>query len=162
MRRIARAAMLGMALSAGVASVPALADTLDLDAGVACSFPLHVEITGGRLVVREFKDRQGNVIRTFTGGLGTRLTFTNGTSGATLTLKSNGSVQHVTVNQDGSSRYSTTGHNVLILFPSDVPAGPSTVLTVGRTVFDVDPTGTFFLISTTGTSTDICAALAGP
>jgi len=31
----------------------------------------------------------------------------------------------------------TIGHNVLILFPSDVPAGPSTTLYVGRVVFTV-------------------------
>ena len=53
-----------------------------------------------------------------------------------------------------------TGHNVLILFPSDVPAGPSTTLYVGRVVFTADVNGIFTLVSTSGTSTDLCAALS--
>jgi hypothetical protein len=53
-----------------------------------------------------------------------------------------------------------TGHNVLFLFPTDVPAGPSTTLYVGRVVFHVDTEGVFTLQSTNGTATDICAALS--
>ena len=64
------------------------------------------------------------------------------------------------VNADGSQRVTLTGHNVLILFPSDVPAGPSTTLYVGRVVFTVDVNGIFTLVSTSGTSTDLCAALS--
>ena len=55
----------------------------------------------------------------------------------------------------------TTGHNVLILFPTDVPAGPSTTLYVGRVVFTVDSDGVFAVTDTNGTSTDICVALSG-
>ena len=54
-----------------------------------------------------------------------------------------------------------TGHNILILFPTDIPAGPSTTLYVGRVVFTVDANGVYTLGSTSGRSTDICAALAG-
>ena len=53
-----------------------------------------------------------------------------------------------------------TGHNVLILFPSDVPAGPSTTLYVGRVVYTIGTDGVFTLVSTRGTATDICAALS--
>jgi hypothetical protein len=54
----------------------------------------------------------------------------------------------------------TTGHNVLVLFPTDIPAGPSTTLTVGQTVFKVDATGVFTVLKVSGKSTDICAALS--
>jgi hypothetical protein len=53
------------------------------------------------------------------------------------------------------------GHPVLIMFPTDVPAGPSTTLYVGRVVFDVDnATGVFTLKETHGKATDLCAALS--
>src|SRR3989442_5085073 len=50
----------------------------------------------------------------------------------TLSLSSNGAVTNVTKNPDGSETVVTTGHNILILFPTDVPAGPTTTLYVGR------------------------------
>jgi hypothetical protein len=46
------------------------------------------------------------------------------------------------------------------VFPSDVPAGPSTTLYVGRVVYTVDVNGDFTLVSTRGTATDICAELS--
>jgi hypothetical protein len=49
---------------------------------------------------------------------------------------------------------------VLILFPSDVPEGPSTTLYVGRVVFTIDDAGVFTVVSTSGKSTDICAELS--
>jgi hypothetical protein len=75
-------------------------------------------------------------------------------------LPSNGSVTRTTINDDGTTTFTTTGHNVLILFPTDVPAGPSTTLYVGPVVFTVDADGIFTLQSATGKSTDICALLA--
>ena len=63
-------------------------------------------------------------------------------------------------NADGSQTVTVTGHNVLILFPSDVPAGPSTTLYVGRVVYTIGTDGVFTLVSTSGTATDICAALS--
>jgi hypothetical protein len=49
----------------------------------------------------------------------------------------------------------------LILFPSDIPAGPTTTHYIGRIVYNVDPkTGVFTLVSTTGQERDICAELA--
>jgi len=71
-----------------------------------------------------------------------------------------GAVQQSVVNADGSATVTSTGHNVLILFPSDVPAGPSTTLYVGRVVFTVGANGVFTVVSTSGSATDICAALS--
>jgi len=93
-------------------------------------------------------------------GRGFQLTLTNLATNATLALPANGAVTNTLVNADGSQRVTLTGHNVLILFPSDVPAGPSTTLYVGRVVFTVDVNGIFTLVSTSGTSTDLCAALS--
>jgi hypothetical protein len=41
-----------------------------------------------------------------------------------------------------------------------VPAGSSTTLYVGRVVFTADADSNFTLVSTSGTATDICAALS--
>jgi hypothetical protein len=134
--------------------------SLDLEAGVACAFPLHVEGTGDKRIMREFTDRNGNVVRLLSAGKGFTLTFTNDDTGESLTLQSNGSVERTTVNSDGTLTVVSTGHNVLILFPTDIPAGPSTTLYVGQIVYTVDASEVFTLQSTSGTTTDICALLA--
>jgi hypothetical protein len=147
------------AVTAGVTS-SAAAQSIVLPAGVACTFELGIDIVGGNQVFREFRDENGNVVRTLSAGKGSALTFTNLDTGATLSLQPNGSVSQVRINPDGSQIWTTTGHNVLILFPSDVPAGPSTTLTVGLTVFTVDSSGVFTVQQISGVSTDICAALS--
>ena len=53
-----------------------------------------------------------------------------------------------------------TGHTILIMFPTDVPAGPSTTLYIGRVVFTVDPALVATIVSTAGRRVDICAALS--
>ena len=133
---------------------------LDLPAGVACDFALHVEGTGDNRITREFTDEDGNLVRILSAGKGFDLTFTNVGTGKTFELPSNGSVMRTTINADGTATVENTGHNVLILFPTDVPAGPSTTLYVGRLVYTVDlNTGVFTLQSTSGPTTDICALL---
>lgn len=132
----------------------------DFPAGTACSFGLTIDGSGGKQVTRTFLDANGNPVRILTAGRGPALTFTNTSSRATFSTRGNGAVANVVVHPDGSQTVTLTGHNVLILFPSDVPAGPSTTLYVGRVVFDIDPNGTFTLVSATGRSTDVCAVLA--
>lgn len=155
------------ALSLGMGTSTALGAedpdfSFDLPAGVACAgFDLRVEGWGGNQHFREFEDDDGNVVRTISAGTGSALTFTNLSTGATVSLKSNGSTTHQSVGSDGTTTTRMTGHNVLILFPSDVPPGPSTTLYVGQIVFTVDSGGIFTLQSARGNSTDICAALAG-
>src|SRR3954467_14949627 len=134
---------------------------LVLPAGVACpGFDLEVEIwNNDNRVTREFTDKNGNVVRLLTAGQGNALTFTNLSTGKTLSPTPNGAVEHITLNADGSFTEVLTGHNVLILFSTDLPAGPSTTLYVGRVVFTVDTRGVFTVQSTSGTATDLCAAL---
>ena len=160
-RRLAGAATMAAATVLGGVGVATAADqTIDLPAGVACEdFDLRVEITGGNQVLKTFTDKNGTV-RSLSAGTGSALTFTNLDTGTSLSLKSNGSVTQITSNPDGSARFMTTGHNVLVLFPTDIPAGPSTTLTVGQTVFTVDASGVFTVLKVSGNSTDICAALS--
>lgn len=155
--RLVRATALGLAFGL-VTALVAAQETLP--AGVACSFPLQFQVAGTPPDTKVFTDKEGNPVKSITAGKGVQLTFTNVISGATLSLKANGSVTKQTFNPDGTTTFVTTGHNVLILFPSDVPPGPTTTLYVGRVVFTVDNAGVFTLLGTSGKSTDICAVLS--
>jgi hypothetical protein len=159
------AAVLAVASALAVGTtVPVSAAEADfsivLPAGLACAFDLGVEGTGDKRIMREFTDRNGNLVRTLAAGKGFALTFTNLSTDNSLTLPSNGSVQRTTVNSDGTSTVVSTGHNVVIFFPTDIPAGPSTTLYVGQIVYTVDASGVFTLQSTSGRTTDLCALLA--
>jgi hypothetical protein len=159
----AAALAVALALAVGTpAPVAAAAPdfSFDLDPGVACAFALGVEGTGDKRIMREFTDRNGNPVRTLAAGKGFTLTFTNLSTGKSLTLPSSGSVQRTTVNSDGTSTVVSTGHNVLILFETDIRAGPSTTLYVGQLIYTVDASGVFTLQSTSGRATDLCALLA--
>jgi hypothetical protein len=149
-------------IAAAPAPPPDPDQVIVLPAGVACAdFDLQIEIWNNpNRVFKEFKDKNGNVVRMLTAGKGNTLAFTNLLSNKKLWLKPNGAVEHITLNPDGSQKWVVTGHNVLILFPTDVPAGPSTTQYVGRVVFTVDTSGVFTLLSVSGKSTDICAALS--
>jgi hypothetical protein len=156
-----------MSVAAAVASTAVLACSADaavgaehdrvFDEGVACDFELAVDFAGGD---KRVEHTNGNPVRTLSTGVGSQLTFTNLSNDATLALRANGAIQKTVANPDGSQTVTLTGHNVLILFPADVPAGPSTTLYVGRVVYTVDPAGDFTLVSTSGTATDICAELS--
>jgi hypothetical protein len=136
--------------------------SFDLPAGSACAgFDLHVEgWDNPQRVFKTFYDKNGNVVRMLSAGKGSDLTFTNLSTGSTLSLKSNGAVDKTTW-PGGIETHVSTGHIVLILFPSDVPAGPSTTLYVGRIVYTIDQSGVWTLQSTSGKKSDICAALSG-
>ncbi|MCO4238595.1 hypothetical protein [Pseudarthrobacter raffinosi] len=166
----------GLALSAFAAAAlvapaqPALADEpLILPVGVGCAdFNLGVSGTGGKLHTKEFFDKDGNIVRILTAGKGVLLTYTNyGTdlgnpvAGKSVTFRTDGSVTSIKVNPDDTLTYTATGHQGLVMFPGDVPAGPSTTQYVGRIVFNVDlVTGIFTLVSTKGSAVDVCAKLA--
>ena len=144
---------------AAAAPTPAPPVEDEFPAGLACpDFDLRIEGTGGLRVHRTFVDRDGEVVRTLSTGTGSALTFTNLSTGASVSFSSTGAVQRTQISPDGTTTVTTTGSSVLILFPTDVPAGPSTTLYVGRVVFTVDAAGVFTLVSTSGRSTDICAA----
>lgn len=146
-------------------AIPSIAAawTLDFPAGYACAdFDLRIDGSNNpHQVYKEFHDKNGNVVRRLTAGKGAGLTFKNLSTDATLALKSNGAVDNVSVASDGTETHVSTGHNVLILFPTDIPAGPSTTLYVGRVIFTVDASQTTWtLLGSSGKSVDICAALS--
>lgn len=157
------AALFTATLAVAALPLPALAEeTFDLTfpAGWGCDFALGINIApAANRVTREFTDSSGNVVRTISAGRGSTLSFTNVVSGASVGLKSNGSVMKATSNPDGSSTVSATGHNVIILFPTDVPAGPTTTLYVGRVVYTSTAASDFTIVSTSGHARDICAEL---
>jgi hypothetical protein len=88
------------------------------------------------------------------------LTFTNTSTGKNLTLRSSGFSKKTVNNPDGSQTVSASGNSVVILFPTDQPAGPSTTLINGSIVYRVDPGDVFTVQKVAGKTTDICAALA--
>ncbi len=151
------AALLSYGSPANAASPPDF--TVDLPAGMACTFDLKIEGWGGNRHFKEFTGENDQVVRSLEAGTGSALRFTNVETGKTFSTKSNGAVSHITYNPDGSETDKLTGHNVLILFPSDFPPGPSTTLIAGRLVFTVDTEGVFTVQDVSGKTTDICAAL---
>ncbi|MDF9750961.1 hypothetical protein [Arthrobacter sp. ES3-54] len=137
-----------------------------VDAGLGCVFPLLIEATNSNATIKTFKDKTGAVARVITAGRGYTLTYTrldaNGNRVKSLNLRPTGSVQKVAVAADGTQTITATGTNGLVLFPNDLPlgAGPSAVQYQGRIVYTISPSGVFTLLSTSGTRTDICAAVA--
>jgi hypothetical protein len=132
-------------------------------AGVACpNFPLGLVSSGGKVHIKEFRDRNGNLVKTIQAGKGFLLTYTNLATGASVTIKTGGSVSKTTVNPDGTLTVSATGHNGLILFPTDIPAGPTTTHYIGRIVYTIGPAPDFVftLLRTSNNQRDICAELA--
>ena len=144
------------AVSPGVTAAP----LFDFPAGAACDFRLLVDGVGGHMVQKLFVDKNGDPVRFLTAGTGQALTFTNFDTGTTLSLRSNGAVSQIHFNSDGTYTFVNTGHTILILFPTDVPAGPTTTLYVGRVVFNADSAFNFTLLEHDGTATDVCAALS--
>ncbi|MGS0687848.1 hypothetical protein ACVBEQ_22265 [Nakamurella sp. GG22] len=134
---------------------------LDFAAGQACDFALRVEVNGSSRVQRTFYDRDGNPVRTLSAGTGSTLTFINlDRQRNTYTTKSNGAVARTVPNGDGTSTVTTGGHNVIFLFPTDIPAGPSTTLYVGQVVYLTDDASKFTLLKTSGRSVDICKVVS--
>jgi hypothetical protein len=152
------AAVAVVAMLAGVSRVAAA--VIEFPAGVACSYPLRLDIaTPANRVQRTFTDKNGNPIKVLSVGKGNVLTFSNLSTGTSLILNTKGSAGKTTFNPDGSSTFLGSGYNVVIFFPTDVPTGPSTILYVGNLIVTTDQFGTSTLQKTSGTSTDICAAL---
>jgi hypothetical protein len=140
-----------------------------LPTGFGCpDFNLGIEATGGKLHKYTFVDENNDPVRIYQAGKGFLLTYTNfGPDPAnpvavrSIRIATGGSVSHTRVNPDGSWTVTATGHNGLVLFPTDEPAGPSTTHYIGRVVYDVDPTtGVFTLLQESNNQRDVCAELS--
>ena len=137
-----------------------------LDAGIACAdFAVGLDFIGGKRNVREFTDKNGDVVGVLVTGAAEAVVVTNLTTGESVTAPSRGANTRVTVTGEGTGDVVHTGNLLLILFPTDDPAGPSTTLIQGRTVYTYAPdpfpnSDLITLKSITGKTTDLCAALA--
>lgn len=133
----------------------------DLPEGLACpDFALRAEGVNSNATFKEFTDEDGNTVRIITAGRGYTVTYTNLETSESLTYKSNGFATIATLDPGtGLVTVRSTGHFGLIMFPTDVPAGPSTTQYVGTVVYTMDPNGVFTILSTSGTEVDVCAAL---
>jgi hypothetical protein len=123
-------------------------------AGQACAFPLEYKGTGAAFTTHT----KGRV--TITAGRGYALTLTNVDTGASITTRSAGFAEIATTLRDGTQRVEALGSNLLIFYPTDVPAGPSTTLYTGRVVYTIDANAVWTLRSTSGHAKDMCAALS--
>jgi hypothetical protein len=157
MRRVVAVAAVASVAVIATGVEPAAAE--DFPAGIACPFPVHTDLVINQKF-HEFTDANGNAVVRVTGLGG--ITVTNTDTGASRTLSEAGQFKVVTTSDGPTTTVTVSGHLLLILFPTDVPAGPSTTAYVGRVVFTIDNlTGAFTLQETRGTATDICAALSG-
>ncbi|MCA1850665.1 MAG: hypothetical protein LC672_06375 [Acidobacteria bacterium] len=105
----------------------------EYDAGVACPFPVRVEVSGREKVIF----LPGGRITVASPGL--NATFTNLSTGRQERLSVAGSI-HVTFEENGDSEIVFTGRNFLEGFNPELPA---LALTVGRLSIALDPAGNF-------------------
>jgi len=167
-RVLAASALAAAALAPAQPALAADANRIFLPVGWACpDFNLEFSWTGTITHTKEFYDKNGNLVRLLSAGKGTVNTFTNyGTkpkkpvAGESITIRTDGSVTETVYNPDGTQTVTATGHNGLIMFPNDVPAGPSTIQYTGKIVYTIGTDGVFTLVSTSGPFIDVCAALA--
>ena len=75
-----------------------------------------------------------------------------------LTFPSRGTALRVTTQSDGTQLLEFSGNVGIILFPTDVPAGPSTTQINGRLVLSFDPASGFTeVLKQEGKQIDVCA-----
>jgi hypothetical protein len=159
-RRLATATVLALAAMIVVAQ-PASAQEHDvvLDAGIGCDFALALDNIEGPPLRREFTDRNGNTVKLFAGKSGAVI-YTNLETGERVSFQSRGTrLRETTDATTGTVLLEYSGHVGLVLFPTDVPAGPSTTQISGSLVATVED-GVFTVQEVQGQQIDICAALA--
>jgi hypothetical protein len=140
------AAALALSSAPAVAAPPQPVDQtpIELDAGVACGFPVELVLTGKAKTI----ELPGG--RMITTAPGQDVTVTNLANGRSVTLNI-----HVTTAANGDVVTVATGRNALL----DVVAG--FVLTQGDFTFAFDAAGNLIApLSGTGRVTDICAMVA--
>jgi hypothetical protein len=147
-------------LLCGAAASTASAAEIELPAGEACAFPLGLD--GGAFPPerRTFTDPNGNPIVVLAGKSGA-VTYTNLDTEELLTFPSRGTALRVTTRSDGTQLLEFSGNVGILLFPSDVPAGPSTTQINGRLVLSFDPASGFTVVlKQEGKQIDVCAGLS--
>jgi hypothetical protein len=125
------------ALNAGATPVPSgpPGATVPFDAGLACTFPLTMELWEGNGHTRLITDKDGFPKIVFSG---TGHTF-----------------------PDGSLKITSDGAVLAVWFPTDIPAGPSTVYYNGHSVLAISAAGVgSWVVAPRGHARDTCAELS--
>ena len=158
-----------LAAAAAMVCLPAAADdqgppdfTAQYPEGMACSnFSLQVEVWNGQGKTKDLGDHNGRH-RTLSIGRGGAFRYTNMLTGKQATSESQGTLQLTTTfDADGSQKVNILGSLLLIWFPTDIPAGPSTTFyDRGQVFFKLSPDGVGTLVKSKGASMDVCAALS--
>lgn len=129
-------------------------------AGVACAFPLQVDYSDMQLNYREFYDKDGNFQGMMLVGKGFVVTLTNLASGATLSQEVKGTSFRDILNPDGTETIASSGNFFMIMYPTDIPPGPSALMYTGHVELRMDAGGVSTISHLSGQSTDMCAALS--
>jgi hypothetical protein len=155
--QFAIATVFAAAVAVGAAQPASAQEPVNLPAGTACSFALSFTLTGGNQQPRSFEG--GRLVEA--GSTGTLTIQRDDPTGKKISFPSRGVGVRSVTTSNGITTVSTGGQLLLILFPTDTPAGPSTTLYTGRVVYTVDnATGVFTLKKTAGRQIDVCAELA--
>ena len=164
-KRKSFAILVGVLLSAGSLGASAKPTifpdfSFTFPSGLACpGFPLTIDGSGAKLNVKEFTDGNGLDHAVYS-GKGYNFTLTNATTGKSVFQKSQGAHQENIFYPDGSLKQISDGAVLLTMFPTDIPAGPSTRYINGHTVLSITPDGVGTLESIRGHVRDICAELS--
>jgi hypothetical protein len=157
--RTAAATVFATAILLCGAANTASAAAIELPAGMACDFSFGLD--GGAFPPerKTFTDPNGNPIVVLSAGKSGAVTYTNLDTKESSTFPSRGTALRVTTQSDGTQLLEFSGNVGIILFPSDVPAGPSTTQINGRLVLKQEGTVTTVL-KQEGKQIDVCAALS--
>jgi len=165
-RRIAISTVL-ISAAMTVGAQPASAQTPEHDvvlpAGQGCpTFSLALDNIEGPPVRKSTTTTNGTEVILLASGKSGAIVYTNVATGESVAFPSRGTLLKETPTSDPSVVIQEFSGNVgLVLFPTDQPAGPSTVQLNGRlvTVFN-KATGATTVKKLVGHKTDICAELA--
>lgn len=148
------------ALTLLAAFAPALADDdiTVFPAGFACEFSLQSDTSQFEQTDRVISNPRGDVVHGIYYGYGD-ITFTNLSTGKSIVKNLGGAVLHDRYYNDGTILSTMTGEFMIVLYPTDTPAGPSTRIYNGRMNYRTDVDGNWIVLNFRGTSFDVCAAL---
>jgi len=134
---------------------------IDLKAGLACpGFPVHVDLTGSQTRTKTFTNKAGKTVRTIESGNGYVRTYINSDTGKKVVFPSKHFTADTTFDKNGLGTVVSTGRFGIIMFPTDVPAGPSTTEYKGRVVYKITPTSDITIKNVQAKTIDVCAMLA--
>lgn len=154
---IAALLLVAQPASAAASKPPTLQEfSASFPAGAACSFPLDITGTNGKITQISFKN--GDI---FNVGKGVVLTYSNPTNSKTYVVNTAGSVDRFVQNADGTQTVYLSGHNGYVYFNTDA-TGPRVIEYTGRLVVTTDASGqnTLSVVSEAGQSVNVCDALS--